>query len=258
MWIRTAWAPRAAARAARLTVACVALEPRIQRAGADLPVPQRLPARLEMDQAKDAYQELKDYFRLFDPRHEREDEIFTNLGYVDIQFLAPRIKAEMLWGIGLMDTICPPSTQFAAYNKITAPEVAGDLSRLRARESAGDAGQDLPVHVGVVGSQRGRALPWKCPSPDPCSLIPDPCLLRPVLIHLPTQIRLERLRQHRRRVRRAHRHVMLEAVLADVAQQLLQARHMDNRPVAEGVERIVGERAFAHVGADQPVQDRRC
>ena len=25
-------------------------------------------------------------------------------------------------GVGLMDTICPPSTQFAAYNKITAPK----------------------------------------------------------------------------------------------------------------------------------------
>jgi cephalosporin-C deacetylase len=25
-----------------------------------------------------------------------------------------------MWGIGLMDTICPPSSQFAAYNKITA------------------------------------------------------------------------------------------------------------------------------------------
>ena len=23
-------------------------------------------------------------------------------------------------GVGLMDTICPPSTQFSAYNKITA------------------------------------------------------------------------------------------------------------------------------------------
>ena len=25
-------------------------------------------------------------------------------------------------GVGLMDTICPPSTQFAAYNKITSPK----------------------------------------------------------------------------------------------------------------------------------------
>jgi cephalosporin-C deacetylase len=26
----------------------------------------------------------------------------------------------VLMSVGLMDTVCPPSTQFAAYNKITA------------------------------------------------------------------------------------------------------------------------------------------
>ena len=40
------------------------------------------------------------------------------LGYVDIQNLAERIRAEVMWGIGLMDTICPPSSQFAVYNKL--------------------------------------------------------------------------------------------------------------------------------------------
>ena len=25
-------------------------------------------------------------------------------------------------GVGLMDQVCPPSSQFAAYNKITAPK----------------------------------------------------------------------------------------------------------------------------------------
>ena len=69
--------------------------------------------------ADDAYAELKEYFRHFDPRHTREQEIFEKLGYIDIQFLAPRIKADVLWSMSLMDTICPPSTQFAAYNKIT-------------------------------------------------------------------------------------------------------------------------------------------
>jgi cephalosporin-C deacetylase len=49
-------------------------------------------------------------------------EVFTRLGYIDIQFLAPRIQAQVLMGTGLMDTICPPSTQFAAYNKITSPK----------------------------------------------------------------------------------------------------------------------------------------
>ena len=72
----------------------------------------------EMDLAKDAYQELRNHFRSFDPLHKREDEIFTRLGYIDNQHLAHRIQAEVLMAVGLMDTICPPSTQFAAYNKI--------------------------------------------------------------------------------------------------------------------------------------------
>jgi cephalosporin-C deacetylase len=46
--------------------------------------------------------------------------IFTKLGYVDIQHLAPWVRAEVLMFTGLMDTICPPSSQFAAYNKITS------------------------------------------------------------------------------------------------------------------------------------------
>ena len=76
----------------------------------------------EMDLAVGAYEELKTFFRQFDPTHEREKEIFTKLGYIDVQFLTPRIKAEVLMGVGLMDTICPPSTQYAAYNKITSPK----------------------------------------------------------------------------------------------------------------------------------------
>jgi len=77
-----------------------------------------------MDLAKDAYQDLKNYFRRSDPLHERVEEIFTKLGYIDIQHLAQRIKAEVLMAITLMDNICPPSTQFATYNKITSKKEA--------------------------------------------------------------------------------------------------------------------------------------
>jgi cephalosporin-C deacetylase len=73
-----------------------------------------------MDMAKDAYNELRDYFRHANPLHVNEAAVFEKLGYIDIQHLAPRIKAEVLWSIGLMDTICPPSSQFAAYNKIAS------------------------------------------------------------------------------------------------------------------------------------------
>jgi cephalosporin-C deacetylase len=72
----------------------------------------------EMDLAKNAYEEMRTYFRNYDPLHAREKEIFTKLGYIDVQHLAPRIKAKVMAGCGLMDEICPPSSQFAAYNKI--------------------------------------------------------------------------------------------------------------------------------------------
>jgi cephalosporin-C deacetylase len=42
------------------------------------------------------------------------------LRYVDCALLARRITAQSLLSVGLMDTICPPSTVFAAYNEITA------------------------------------------------------------------------------------------------------------------------------------------
>lgn len=105
-----------------LTVACAALEPRVRRAAPIFPFLSDYQRVWEMDLAKDAFSELKEYFRHFDPLHQKEAAIFENLGYIDIQHLAPRIRGEILWPVGLMDQICPPSTQFAAYNKITSPK----------------------------------------------------------------------------------------------------------------------------------------
>jgi cephalosporin-C deacetylase len=101
-----------------LTLACAALEPGIRRAAPVFPFLCDYRRVWEMDLAAAAYEELRLYFRHFDPRHEREDEAFTRLGYIDVQHLAPRIRGEVLMGVGLMDAVCPPSTQFAAYNKI--------------------------------------------------------------------------------------------------------------------------------------------
>jgi len=101
-----------------LTLACAALVPEIKLAAPVFPFLCDYQRIWEIDLAEHAYEELKDYFRRFDPLHDREDEIFTKLGYIDVQHLCPRIRGEVLMGIGLMDTICPPSTQFAAFNKI--------------------------------------------------------------------------------------------------------------------------------------------
>lgn len=107
-----------------LSIACAALEPRIARCVSVFPFLSDYRRVWDMDLAKDAYAELRNFFRLFDPRHEREDEIFTRLGYIDVKNLAPRIKARVLMGLSLMDPICPPSTQFAVFNNITAPKDA--------------------------------------------------------------------------------------------------------------------------------------
>lgn len=103
-----------------LTLACAALEPRIRRAYSIFPFLCDYQRVWEMDLAQHAYEELRMFFRLHDPLHAREQAIFERLGYIDCQYLAPRIRAEMHMAIGLMDSICPPSTQFAAYNRITS------------------------------------------------------------------------------------------------------------------------------------------
>ena len=87
-----------------------------------------------MDLAEDAYRELQDFFRWFDRTHTREQEVFTKLGYIDVQHLAPRIKAE-----------------------VQIEEVDGHLSGFRARGAAGDQRSDVPVSGGAVENVSGRS-----------------------------------------------------------------------------------------------------
>jgi cephalosporin-C deacetylase len=103
-----------------LTLACAALEPRVRRLAPVYPFLADYQRVWEIDLDIDAYAELREYFRLFDPLHKREAETFKKLGYIDVQHLASRIQGEVLMSVGLMDQICPPSTQFAVFNKITS------------------------------------------------------------------------------------------------------------------------------------------
>jgi cephalosporin-C deacetylase len=103
-----------------LTLACAALEPRVKLAAPVYPFLSDYLRTWEMDLATDAYEELRTHLRRFDPTHADVETMFRTLGYIDVQHLAGRIQAEVLMATGLMDTVCPPSTQFAAYNKITA------------------------------------------------------------------------------------------------------------------------------------------
>ena len=101
-----------------LTLACAALEPRIKRIAPVYPYLCDYQRVWEMDSGEHAYNDLREYFRHHDPTHVREKEVFTTLGYIDVQHLVKRIEAKTLFTTGLMDTICPPSSQFSCYNKI--------------------------------------------------------------------------------------------------------------------------------------------
>ena len=72
-----------------------------------------------MDLAKDAYIEWVEYFRRFDPTHQREDEVLKSLDILTYKPDQP-YKGDVLMATGLMDYDMPPSTEFAAYNKINS------------------------------------------------------------------------------------------------------------------------------------------
>ncbi|MCL2378656.1 MAG: acetylxylan esterase [Defluviitaleaceae bacterium] len=121
-----------------LTLTCAALEPRVKMNAPVYPFLSDYKRTWEMDLFKDAYDELSYYIRRVDPRQQKMNEMFETLGYIDVSNLAPRIKGETYMFITLMDSVCPPSTQFAAYNKITAKKTA-EIYPNHAHEALPDA-----------------------------------------------------------------------------------------------------------------------
>jgi cephalosporin-C deacetylase len=101
-----------------LTIACAALEPTIKLAATVHPFLSDYRRAWELDLDEPPYREIGEYFRRRDPMHSRAEEVFTRMGYVDVQNLAPRVRAKTVMTISLADRTCPPSTQFAVYNKL--------------------------------------------------------------------------------------------------------------------------------------------
>jgi len=60
------------------------------------------------------YAEISAYLRA---HRDRVETVFKTLSYFDGVNFAARATAPALFSVGLMDTICPPSTVFAAYNR---------------------------------------------------------------------------------------------------------------------------------------------
>ncbi|MFA6132870.1 MAG: acetylxylan esterase [Phycisphaerae bacterium] len=61
------------------------------------------------------YNEIAQYLKA---HRNKVEDVFKVLAYFDGVNFAPRITARCMFSVGMMDTTCPPSTIFAAYNRI--------------------------------------------------------------------------------------------------------------------------------------------
>lgn len=65
------------------------------------------------------YTEIAQYLST---HRDKIDVVFNTLAYFDGVNFAARTQAEALYSVGIMDTVCPPSTVYAAYNHLNSPK----------------------------------------------------------------------------------------------------------------------------------------
>lgn len=95
-----------------IALAAAGLEPSIAATLTDVPFLCHFRRAIELTN-EHPYGELAKYLRV---HRTQTDTIFRTLSYVDGVNHAARAKAPAIFSVGLMDTICPPSTVFAAFN----------------------------------------------------------------------------------------------------------------------------------------------
>jgi|YNPNPStandDraft_1061719.scaffolds.fasta_scaffold07073_3 cephalosporin-C deacetylase len=101
-----------------LTLAVAALDRRPALAMPEMPYLCHFQRALEMAM-RGPYPEIAAYLRQY-PK--REEQVWRTLSYFDNLNLAPRITCPVLMTVGLQDDVCPPSTVYAVYNKISSPK----------------------------------------------------------------------------------------------------------------------------------------
>lgn len=108
-----------ASQGGALALVAAALHPQITKTVSIYPFLSDFKRVLELGDNCEPYNELFRYFKYCDPFHDTEDKILSALSYIDIKNLAHRIQCPVAMIVGLEDEICPPSTQFAIYNRLT-------------------------------------------------------------------------------------------------------------------------------------------
>ncbi|OTO01287.1 acetylxylan esterase [Enterococcus sp. 5B3_DIV0040] len=107
-----------ASQGGALAVVGAALHPRIKQVVTIYPFLADFPRILELGQITEPYDELFRYFKFQDPFYRTKEQIFKALDYIDIKNFAHMIKGKVKLLTGIRDDICPPSTQYAFFNRV--------------------------------------------------------------------------------------------------------------------------------------------
>jgi cephalosporin-C deacetylase len=94
--------------------------------------------------ARDPYAEVAGYLSV---HRGQEETVFRTLSYVDAANHAKRAVAPARFSVALMDTVCPPSTVYTAYNHYGSADKTIDV-------------WPFNDHEGGLGHQWQRQLPW--------------------------------------------------------------------------------------------------
>ena len=97
-----------------LSIAAAGLLPEIKACLPDVPFLSHFRRAVDIT-PRDPYLEIARYLQT---HRDKVDIVFRTLSYFDGLNFAARMSARALFSVGIMDTVCPPSTVFAAYNHV--------------------------------------------------------------------------------------------------------------------------------------------
>ncbi|MEM0052757.1 MAG: acetylxylan esterase [Nitrososphaeria archaeon] len=116
-----------------LSIATAALHPKVKIAMPSVPYLCHFDRAVYVAESG-PYLEILNYLRI---RPEEEEKIMETLSYFDVMNFAPEINKPTIFSVGLIDTICPPSTVFATYNHLASKEKAIEVYYGMAHEEIG-------------------------------------------------------------------------------------------------------------------------
>jgi len=99
-----------------LALAAASLDPTVKAVVADVPFLCDFPRAIGLA-PRDPYGEVSRYLAV---HRDMVGTAFATLNYFDVVNHVPHAKAKALFSVALMDTICPPSTVYAAFNAYAA------------------------------------------------------------------------------------------------------------------------------------------